>query len=97
MDRSKQIPFINCSPFQNHSDYSSETLSIPDEIINIFLKDEKESFHNLLSLYIFYYYTYKWGKTDLSILTNSHTAKELGWSESKVQRIKKRLTELGLI
>lgn len=78
-------------------DVKDEPIVISKSIIDLFLKDPEEKFHNLLSLYSFYYYTAKWQKTNQPRCSISYAATGLGWSEAKVRQVKKRLVALGLI
>ncbi|MBD3195911.1 MAG: hypothetical protein GF317_12690, partial [Candidatus Lokiarchaeota archaeon] len=76
-------------------DSLNEPLVISKATIDILLREK--DFHNLFSLYIFYYYTGKWQKTTKIKCTNTYTSKGLGWGICKVKEVKKRLTELGFI
>ncbi|MCM8831067.1 MAG: hypothetical protein NC918_02610 [Candidatus Omnitrophica bacterium] len=51
----------------------------------------------LLALYMFYYYTAKWQKTNKIKCTLNYASKGLGWGVSKVKKYKKKLKELNLI
>lgn len=50
-----------------------------------------------MALYVHYYYTAKWQKTNLTHSTTSYSAKALKWSLDRVRKTKKVLTDLGLI
>ena len=63
--------------------------------MDLFLKQKKPS--DLISLYMFYYYTAKWQKTNQPKATTSYAAKGLKWSKDKIRRIKKKLIDLHLI
>lgn len=77
---------------------------IEDELI-ILTKQTMDSFLNsdfkpkgdLIQLYIFYYYTSKWQKTNQVKCTTSYVAQGLEISEARVRAAKKELTNLGLI
>lgn len=53
---------------------------------------------DLISLYIFYYYTEKWQKTsEIKGSFDDYTAKKLGWKTNKVKKIKCELIKLKII
>lgn len=54
-------------------------------------------YSNLVGLYLFYYGTAKWQRSNQIYATINYTAKGLNWGEDKVREKKKKLTELGLI
>lgn len=60
------------------------------------LLKQKEAM-NLIGLYVFYYYTAIWQKTNQPKCTISFAAKGLGVSEERIRRYKKALIGLGLI
>jgi hypothetical protein len=60
------------------------------------LKDER-NFLELIGLYVFYYYTAVWQKTNQPRCTTSYTAMGTGLSETKIRNLKKTLMELGFI
>jgi hypothetical protein len=51
----------------------------------------------LCGLYMFYYYTAKWQKTNQVKATNSYVAKGIGCSEVRLQKYKAQLIDLHLI
>lgn len=65
------------------------------QTIDEFLKQENPA--DLISLYIFYYYTAKWQKTNQPKCTTSYAAKGLKKSEDWIRKTKKVLIDLGLI
>lgn len=74
---------------------SCEPMVVSKSIMDRFL--QTENYSELLSLYLFYYYTAKWQETNTPKATNSYVAKGIGWSESKVCRFKKHLIDMELI
>ena len=52
---------------------------------------------DLMALYVFYYYTAKWQRTNQPKCTNSYVAKGIGWSKRKVMKLKGDLIALGLL
>ena len=52
---------------------------------------------DLISLYILYYYTAKWQKTNQIHATTGYISKGAGWSRERVIQTKKKLIELGFI
>lgn len=50
-----------------------------------------------MALYIHYYYTAKWQKTNVTHSTTAYSAKALKWSLDRVRKTKKVLLDLGLI
>lgn len=78
-------------------DYKKDppVLNITQATLDRLLKEDKPD--QLFALYLFYCYTSIWQATLQIYATTSYTAKALGWSIQKVQRVKRRLLELGLI
>ena len=68
---------------------------LPKHTMDIFLKEDNPA--ELIALYSFYYYTAKWQGTNQPKCTVSYAAKGLHWGERKVNKINKRLKEIGLI
>jgi hypothetical protein len=58
---------------------------------------ESEHPSDLIALYMFYYYTAKWQKTNQIKATESYVRVALKWGEDRFRRSKKLLVELGLI
>lgn len=50
-----------------------------------------------IALYTFYYYTAKWQGTNKPKCTTAYVAKSLKWSESRVRKAKKQLSDIGLV
>ncbi len=73
----------------------NQLVILTKQTLDIFLKETNPA--ELIALYIFYYYTAKWQKTNQVKCTSSYVAKGLHWSESKVRKVKKQLIEFGLI
>lgn len=76
-------------------DISEEPIVISKPTLDIFLKQEKPG--DLIALYLFYYYTAKWQKTNQPKCTTGYVAKGLKWTEERVQRTKRVLISLELI
>jgi len=53
--------------------------------------------HELMGLYVFYYYTAVWQKTNQPKATTGYTAEGLHIPKNRVRRLKKQLIELGLV
>lgn len=51
----------------------------------------------VIALYVFYYYTAKWQKTDKPEATVKYVAKGLHWKPDKVRKVKHELIKMGLI
>lgn len=68
---------------------------LPKQTMDIFLREENPA--ELIALYSFYYYTAKWQETNQPKCTASYAAKGLHWGERKVNKVNKRLKEIGLI
>ena len=58
---------------------------------------EQKNPADLMALYMFYYYTAKWQKTNRPKATTSYVANGLNWSENRVRRTKNVLIQLKLI
>lgn len=50
-----------------------------------------------IALYTFYYYTAKWQGTNQPKCTTAYVANGLKWSESRVRKAKKELSDIGLV
>lgn len=72
-----------------------EPMSMSVILFDQFLKHENAS--DLIGLYLFYYRTAKYQKTNQPWVTTSFVAKGLQWTIEKVQKIKKQLLEMDLI
>lgn len=72
-----------------------EPLVISKATMDVLLKDEKPS--EVISLYLFYYYTAKWQKTNMIKATTQYCANGLNVGVDKIREIKKRLFNLNLI
>lgn len=68
---------------------------LTEQTVNVFLKQKNNS--ELIALYVFYYYTAKWQKTNQPKCTTGYVANALHWDIRKVRKVKKQLIELGLI
>jgi len=77
------------------NDIANELVIIHKGMIDTFL--QTNNFSAILSLYIFYYYTAKWQKTNQPKCTTFYTAKGLKWDRKKVIKYKKELIKMGLI
>jgi len=84
-------------------DKSNEPIVISKSLLDIFFNIKSNQYANIknpadaIALYIFYYYTAKWQKTNNAKATTSYTAKGLEWSEDRVRKNKKILISLDLI
>jgi hypothetical protein len=82
-------------------DRTQEPLILSKPLIDLLLKQKgekgKPGFGDLCTLYTFYYYIAKWQQTNQPKATTSYAAKGIGWSETKVRKVKKRLIELNLV
>jgi len=84
-------------------DIKNEPIVVSKLLLDIFLNPKSIKYHksnypaDLISLYIFYYYTAKWQKTNSVRATTEYVAKGLKWSADRVRQRKKELIALGLI
>ena len=58
---------------------------------------ELDKWTDVLSLYMFYYYTAKWQKTNQPKASNSYCMKGLEWGNVRFNQSKKSLIDLGLV
>lgn len=79
----------------NLKDISNELLIIPKATIDTLMKLENCS--ECISLYIFYYKTAKWQKTNQIKANDEYVKKSLKWGIDKIRKTKKTLKENGLI
>jgi len=70
-------------------------MMLSKQTFELFIEQDKPL--ELGMIYLFYYYTAKWQKTNIPRCTTSYVAKGLKISEKKVRCAKKKLIELGLI
>lgn len=70
-------------------------MMLSKQTMDLFLEHKNPD--NLISLYMFYYYTAKWQKTNQPKCTTSYAAKGLKKSEGWIRENKKVLIDLGLI
>lgn len=80
---------------QHEYDINAEPLVISKSIIDILLKEENPS--ELIALYMFYYCTAKWQKSNQSKAITSYAASSLKLSIPTIQKNKKILIRLNLI
>lgn len=76
-------------------DENEEPIVISKYTLDLLLAQPNGS--NLIVLYIFYYYTAKWQKTNQVKATNSYVANGLQWGVDKVVKYKNQLRALNLI
>ena len=72
-----------------------EPIVIHKSIIDKFLKKDKPG--DLIALYLFYYYTAKWQKTNQPKSTTGYSANGLKWTKNRIRKAKQQLIEIGLI
>lgn len=72
-----------------------EPIILSKPLLDMLLKQPRSS--DLISLYTFYYYTAKWQQTSTTKATTAYVAKGIGWGVDKVQGVKEKLKNLGLI
>ncbi len=65
------------------------------QTIDAFLADDHPD--DLIALYVFYYYTAKWQRTNQIKATRSYVIKALNWGKDRFTRTNNKLVELGLI
>lgn len=75
---------------------NEEPIVLSKPLIDCLLKD-KNRFSDMLALYTFYYYTAKWQKTTQPHATVAYVSKGIGWGTEKVQLIRAKLLDIGLI
>jgi hypothetical protein len=80
-----------------HPKYSTdeEPIVLSKPTMDILLRQDHSG--DLIALYVFYYYTAKWQKTNQPKATTQYTAKGLGWTEDRVRKRKNILKQLKLI
>jgi len=76
-------------------DIEDEPIVIHKAVMDKFLKKDKPA--DLISLYLFYYYTAKWQKTNQPKATTGYCATGLKWTENRIRQTKKQLIKIGLI
>ncbi len=77
------------------NDVSDKLLIVPQRTIEILLKLDNGA--DCLALYIFYYKTAKWQKTNQIKASDAYVLKSLGWGKKKLATAKEALKEKGLI
>jgi hypothetical protein len=76
-------------------DIEFRPISIPKATMDLLLKQERPD--RLIVLYVFYYYTAIWQKTNQPKVTKLFAAKALKWKKETVSKYKQELTDLGLV
>ena len=76
-------------------DIQDEPIVIHKSIMDKFLKKDKPG--DLIALYLFYYYTAKWQKTNQPKATTGYSATGLKWTENRVRKAKQKLIQIGLV
>jgi len=72
-----------------------EPIVIHKSVMDRFLKKDKPA--DLIALYLFYYYTAKWQKTNQPKATTGYSATGLKWTENRIRKTKQQLIEIGLV
>jgi hypothetical protein len=78
-----------------NEDILDTLVGIPKATIDKMLEVEHPA--ETIALYVFYYYTAKWQRTNMPKCTTSYSGKGLNWGRDKVIKHKKTLEEIGLI
>lgn len=65
------------------------------QTLDVFLREDNSS--DLIGLYVFYYYTAKWQKTNQPQCTDHYVMNGLSWGKKRLIFTKKKLIKLGLI
>jgi len=76
-------------------DRNEEPIVLSKHLIDLLLSQPNAP--QLIALYIFYYYTAKWQKTNIPKATNSYVAKGIGISKNTLEKYKAELIRLKLI
>jgi len=82
-------------PFSLPYHIQDEPLVLSKNLLDLLLKQENPA--DLISLYVFYYYTAKWQHTHKIRATTAFTATGLHWTEVRVRKIKSQLISLKLV
>lgn len=91
-----EIDEIDVSEVKEFKNFIEDSLMFfPKQTVDVFLKQKNSS--ELIALYVFYYHTAKWQKTNQPKCTTDYVANALHWNIGKVRKAKKQLIELGLI
>jgi hypothetical protein len=80
---------------RRHESIEFRPITIPKENVDTFLATEDPI--GVMGLYIFYYYTAIWQKTNTIKATTSYAAKALRCSENKIRKIRRILLEIDWI
>lgn len=76
-------------------DSSEEPMSIHPSIIDRFKKEPNTD--ALIAMYMLYYHTARWQKTNRTKANDTYIRKCLSWGADKTRKTKKKLIEFGLI
>ena len=80
---------------EEHNFIENEIVILSKQTIDLLLKQKDPS--KCMALYVFYYYTAKWQKTNQPKASIEYVSRGLKWNEDTVRKYKKILIELGLI
>ena len=78
-------------------DINLEPIILSKPLLDQLLQQDEGSPADLIALYVFYYYTAKWQKTNQPKPTTSYAANGLEWGMSRLRRTKKILIHMRLI
>ena len=73
----------------------NELIIVTKQTLDKFLKEDNPA--DLISLYIFFYYTARWQKTNIIKATQNYVKKGLGWGIDRLNKSEDKLINLGLI
>lgn len=73
----------------------NELIIVTKATLDKFLKEENPA--DLIALYIFFYYTAKWQKTNIVKATSVYVKTGLSWGVDRLNKAQNKLIELGLI
>lgn len=63
--------------------------------LDVFLREDNSS--DLIGLYVFYYYTAKWQRTNQPKVTDGYVMNGLSWGKKRLKMAKQKLLKFGLI
>jgi len=76
-------------------DIEFRPIVLPKATMDILLKEDRPD--RLIALYIFYYYTAIWQRTNQPKVTTSYVSNALQWKKDTVTKYKQKLIDIGLI
>lgn len=78
-------------------DHSRDNIVLSCQLVDRIRNEGGKDWANLLALYVWYYRTARWQKTNIPKATNSYMVEGMRWGERQLRERKTKLEKMGLI